>query len=223
MFNLLFFCHFTERRWLLMRNLAIILPSKSKWSIKFQRFNTIDESIEIPKNSWIQKISIKKKNCKTFYETKTASRLKEIVQPPPNPLPPDKILISLWNKNLREIHRNIQTFAFKVLQESSCWVSGNGAGQMFFLTPNRNMFAGKFVNWECSLAVFSRHIIFNFKRVEICKITEVSWAKLYYKMSDLFSLVFIGFDIFWFQLLTCGFKLVTGAFELVTRWFELDL
>ena len=170
-----------------------------------------------------KKFQLKRKIVKHFTRPKQQAALKKLFSLPQTPITPDKILISLWNKNLREIHRNIQTFAFKVLQESTCWVSGNGAGQMFFLTPNRNMFAGKFVNWECSLAVFSRHIIFNFKRVEICKITEVSWAKLYYKMSDLFSLVFIGFDIFWFQLLTCGFKLITGAFELVTRWFELDL
>ena len=68
------------------------------------------------------------KNCETFYETQTTSRLKEIVQPPIN------------------LHTNIQTFVFKVLQESSSSASGNGAVQMFFLAPNRNMFAGKFVS-----------------------------------------------------------------------------
>ena len=35
---------------------------------------------------------------------------------------------------------NIQTFAFQVLEESSSWESRNGAVQMFFLTPTRNMF-----------------------------------------------------------------------------------
>ena len=35
------------------------------------------------------------KNCKTSYETQTASRLKEIIQPPPPPIPPDKILLRL--------------------------------------------------------------------------------------------------------------------------------
>ena len=58
---------------------------------------------------------------------------------------------------------------------------------MLFLTPNRNMLAGKFVNWEGVLAVFWEHVIFNFKRVEIRKISEVFWAKLYFKMSDIFS------------------------------------
>ena len=55
MFNLLFYCHIIERKWLLMRHLSIILPLKSKYFRKFQRFNTIDESIEILRNSWILK------------------------------------------------------------------------------------------------------------------------------------------------------------------------
>ena len=96
-------------------------------------------------------------------------------------------MLRLWSKNfLREIYRNKQTFAFKVLQESSSWGSGNGAVQMFLLTPSRNMFAGKFVNWESFLAVFWEDIIFNFKRHEIRKISVDFWAKLYCKMSDLF-------------------------------------
>ena len=102
-------------------------------------------------------------------------------------------------KFLREIYRNVLPFAFEGLQESSSWMSGNGLVQMFFLTPNRNMFAGKFVDWECFSALFWRHIIFNFKTVEICKMSEVFWAKLYYKMSDLFSLVFIGVQTFCYK------------------------
>ena len=38
MFNLLFYCHVIERKWLFMRNLAIILPSKSKLSKKILTF-----------------------------------------------------------------------------------------------------------------------------------------------------------------------------------------
>ena len=47
----IFILFYTERKWLLMRNLPIILPLKSKLSGKFQRFNTIDESIGMLKNS----------------------------------------------------------------------------------------------------------------------------------------------------------------------------
>ena len=62
----------------------------------------------------------KSKNCKTFYEAQTASRLKEIIPPHTSPTPNNKILLCLWNKNfLKDIYRNIQTFAFKVLQEFS--------------------------------------------------------------------------------------------------------
>ena len=163
------------------------------------------------------------KNCKTFYENQIDSHLKEIIQPSPTPphptpIPPDKILLRLWNKHfLREIYRNIQTFAFEVLQESSSWSSGNRAVQMFFLTPNRNMFAGKFVHWENFLAVFWEHIISISKELRFAKWVRFFWAKLYCKMSNLFSLVFIGFEIFcnkiWnkkslmMSIGTCGLKL----------------
>ena len=59
-----------------MRDLATILPLKSKMSEKFQRFNAIDRSIEMLKNSWIFKISIKIKNCKTLCKAQTATCLK---------------------------------------------------------------------------------------------------------------------------------------------------
>ena len=96
-------------------------------------------------------------------------------------------MLHLWNKIfLREIYRNIQTFAFKVLQESSSWTSGNGAVQMFFLTRNRNMFTGKFVNWESFFAVFWEYFFFSFKRVEIRKMSVVFRARLYCKMSNIF-------------------------------------
>ena len=87
--------------------------------------------------------------------------------------PSDKILLRLWNKHFyREIYRNIQTFAFKVLQECSSWASRKGAVQIFFLTPNRNMSAGKFAKSERLLAVLREDIIFNVKWVEVRKIVE---------------------------------------------------
>ena len=131
-----------ERKWLLMRSLATILPLKSKLSRKFQRFNTLD------------RFSIKMKNCKTLCEVQTASRLKEIFQPPLTHPSPDKILLRLWNKNfITEIYRNIQAFTFKVFQECGSWVSRSDAVQMLFLTLKRNIFAGKFVKSEGVLAV----------------------------------------------------------------------
>ena len=101
--------------------------------------------------------------------------------------PPDKTLLPLWNKNfLKEIYRNIQAFAFKVLQECSSWTSRNGAVQIILLAPNRNMLAETFVKCGRFLAAFRVHIIFSVKWVEVCKMSEIFWEKLYCKMSDLF-------------------------------------
>ena len=85
------------------------------------------------------------------------------------------------------MYRNIQTFAFKLVQECSSWASGNSLVQMFFPTPNRNMFAGKFVKLERLLAVLWEHVTFNVKCVEVHKISEAFWAKLYCKTSDFFT------------------------------------
>ena len=134
-----------------------------------------------------EKFQLKWKIVKHFTRPKQQAALRRLFSLFQPPIPPDKILLRLWSKNfLREIYRNKQTFAFKVLQESSSWGSGNGAVQMFLLTPSRNMFPRKFENWESFLALFWEHIIFNFKRNEIRKMSVDFWAKLYCKMSDLF-------------------------------------
>ena len=81
------------------------------------------------------------KNCKTFYEAQTASHLKEIIQLSPNLPAPDKILLLLWNKNfLTEIYKNIETFAFKMLQECSSWAIRNGAVQFFSDSKQKHVF-----------------------------------------------------------------------------------
>ena len=58
---------------------------------------------------------------------------------------------------------------------------------MFFLTPNKNIFAGKFVKLERLMAVLQEHIIFNIKWVEVRETSEVFWVKLYCKMRDIFA------------------------------------
>ena len=98
------------------------------------------------------------KNCKIFYDAKTGSRLKKIIQPPSNQLPSGKLLLCLWNKNfLNEI--SDWTFAFKVVQECISWMSRNGAVHMFFLKSNRNMFARKFLKSQRFLAILRDYII----------------------------------------------------------------
>ena len=158
---------------------------KSKLYGKFQRFSAIDGTIELLKMVEYPKMPTKIKICKTFYKGQTASHRSEKSFCLSKP---DKFLPRLRNKHfLTEMYRKIQTFAFKVLQEFSSWALRNGAVQMFFLTPNRKMLAGKFVKWERFLAALWEYIIFSVKWVEVVKMSEVFWAKLYWKMSDRFS------------------------------------
>ena len=171
-----------------------------------------------------EKFKLKWKIVKHFTRPKQRAALRKLFSLHQPPIPPDKILLNLWNKNfLREVYRNIQTFAFKVLQESSSWASGNGAVQMFFLTPNRNMFAGKFVNWESFLAMFWEHIIFSFKRVEIRKMNEVFWVKPCCKISDLYRWFLLAFR---FSAANSGIKttlmIITGTSELkLYGWYNI--
>ena len=127
------------------------------------------------------------KIAKNFARPKQQAALRKLILPTPNPPPPENILLRLSNKHfLTEISRNIQTFSFKVLQECSSWASRNGAVQMFSLALNRKIFAEKFVNSERILALSSKNIIFNVKWVEVHKMNEVFWEKLYCKTSDFF-------------------------------------
>ena len=94
-----------------------------------------------------KKFQLKWKIVKHFTRPEQRAALRKLFNFPPLPILPGNILLRLWNKIfLREIYRNILTFAFKMFRESSSWASGNCAMQMFFLTTNRNMFAEKFVN-----------------------------------------------------------------------------
>ena len=134
-----------------------------------------------------QKFQFKLNVVKQFMRSKHWAAFRKLFSLHPSSLPPDKILLHLWNKNfLKEIYRNIHTFAFKVLEECSSWLLRNGPLQIFFLIPNRNMFGGKFVKSERFLIVFREHNIFNIKWLEVHKISEVFWVKPYSKLSDLF-------------------------------------
>ena len=89
-----------------------------------------------------------------------------------------------------KIYRNIKTFAFKELQEWDSWASINGAVQMLFLKPSRNMFAENILQSQkgfwlcCGSILFSMVGEFRFFEQNYCK------------MNDLFSLVFVGFVTF---------------------------
>ena len=152
-----------------MRHLATILSLKSKLSGKFQCFNAIYRCIEMLKNSWI---------FKDFYP--------QFLSPSHQIKPYYVSVTKIFLRRYKEIW-NIQTFAFKVLQEFSSSASTNAAVQISFLTPKRNMFTRKFVKPERFLAVLRDHFIFNVNfNVKVCKMSEVFWAKLYCKMCGLF-------------------------------------
>ena len=87
------------------------------------------------------------------FARETVSRLKELIQAPPHPtlyqirpyyVPGTKTFL----RRCIEIYRRL---------------SRNGAVQIFFLTPGRNIFAGKYVKSEPFLAVLRLHIVFNVK------------------------------------------------------------
>ena len=59
------------------------------------------------------KISIKMKNCKTFYEAQKTSRVNEIIQLPSNPPPSDKILLPLFLRRYTEINGHLLSKCFK--------------------------------------------------------------------------------------------------------------
>ena len=97
-----------------MRNIAAILPLKSKLPGKFERFNAINRCIEMLKIDEFSKISIKIKNCKTFCKAQTANRLKKFIQSPP---PTRTNLITsrkqIFLRRHIEIYRHLLSKCFK--------------------------------------------------------------------------------------------------------------
>ena len=127
------------------------------------------------------KISIKMKNCNTFYEVKKTSHLDEIIQPPPNHLPSERILLCLFVRRYTEINGHLLSKCFKnaVLGVKKWW-----SANVFSDNRQKHVCWKILVNskrfWLCCKA-----ILFSMW-VEIRKLSEVFLAKLYCKMSDLF-------------------------------------
>ena len=153
--NFIVISFYIELKWVLLKNLSTVLPFKSNFSRKFQRFNATDGSIKILTNSYeLPQVSIKMKNLKTFYEAQTAvSYSKERIQPPTTQ--------KLKKNFLTELHRNIKIFAFQTLWYCSSWASGNGAVQIIFQIQTRNIFAENFVNRVRPLVVLTGCIFYN--------------------------------------------------------------
>ena len=133
------------------------------------------------KNSWISKILIKMKR------PKQRATLRKLSSLPPHHIPYQikYYYVSetkIFFRRYLEIYRHLLSKCFKnaVLERQEM------VHAIFFLTPNKNMIALKFVKSEIFLNVLREHIIFNIKWVEVHKISDAVWAKLYCKMCDLF-------------------------------------
>ena len=122
---------------------------------------------------------VKRKHFKIFYEVQRTSHIKQIIQPTTR----QKLSLRLWDKYfLMEIYRNIQTFAFPVLGECNSSASRSSAVQIFF--PETCLQEN--LQSKLTFGRVAGYVFCNFEWVEVRKIGEFSWAKLYDKMSDLF-------------------------------------
>ena len=119
------------------------------------------------------KISIKIRNCKIFYLNRSKQRatLGKSFCVNPNDPPLDKVL-------LREIYRH---FLSNISLSVKKWCSAN-----VFSNIKQKHVCWKNFKSERLLAVLQERVILNAKWIEVRKMSEVFWAKLYCKMSDLF-------------------------------------
>ena len=118
-----------------------------------------------------QNFQLKWKIVKHFLRPKQQAALRKLFSLPSTYSPPDKILLRVWKKIfLIEIYKNIFLFGAR-----------NNICIAPFLTPNRNMFSGKFLKSERVVSVLQENIVLSVKVVEICKMSEVFWAIQYCK------------------------------------------
>ena len=119
---------------------------------------------ELPKDS------LKMKNCKTRYKAQTASRLKEVIEPPPthsHQINPHNVVgIKIFLRRYTEIYRHLLSKCFKNV--------ALGRQEMVqckcFFWHQTETCVGKFEKSEMFLTVLSEHISFN---VFQC---QVSWG-----------------------------------------------
>ena len=108
------------------------------------------------------------KNCKSFCEAQKVSCLKNYSASPQ--LIPQQIKSYYVSGTNIFIRGYIEIYGYLLSKCFKNAVLGHHERvqcKYFFLAPNRNMFAGKFVNSESLLTVFREHIIFNVKWVEV--------------------------------------------------------
>ena len=94
----------------------------------------------------LPKISAKMKNFKTFYKAQTVRSFKEAPTSPPPPSP-----YNFWTKiflrRYTGIYRHLLSKSFENAVPGRLEILQCKFLLQIFLTPTRNMFAGKFVKW----------------------------------------------------------------------------
>ena len=110
--------YFERKIFYIMENLATILLNcleNFSVSMLWMKVSTCWNIVEFPK------ISIKMKNCTTFYQAQRASCLKEIIKPVPHPTPPTPNQIKSYNvsgpktilQRYTKIYRHLLSKCFK--------------------------------------------------------------------------------------------------------------
>ena len=173
---------YIERKWLLMRNLARILSLKPKLSGNFQYFNVIDGSIKMLKKKLnLEELKLKWKIVKDFTRPKKRAASMKLFSLPPTQHPPDKILLRLFLRIYTEIngHWLWKCFRIAVLGVKKRW-----SANVFSDTKQKHVCWEILVNSE-RFWLYCKTILFSMW-VEVRKMSEVFWAKMYCKISDLF-------------------------------------
>ena len=126
------------------------------------------------------------KKCKTFMRFKQRPVLRKLFSLLSIHSPSDKILLYLWNKNvITRIYWNIYGhFLSKYFKNAVIGRPETVPCKCFF--GHQAATSLQFAKSERFLIVLPEHIMFNIKWVEICKMSEVFWAKIYCKTSHHF-------------------------------------
>ena len=110
------------------------------------------------------------KNCKTFCKAQIASRLKEIIQPPPHPTPHQiKPYYVSRTKILLRRYIEIQRHLFSKCFKNAVLGRQEMVQCKYFFWHQTKMLARKFVKSETFLAMLREHIIFSVNWVEFRK------------------------------------------------------
>ena len=133
-----------------------------------------------------QKYQLKRKIVKYFARSKQRAALRKLFSlphPTPHQIKPYYVFgIKIFLRRYIEIYRHLLSIWFK----NAVFGRQEMVLNKYFSDTKQKHVCWKFVKSENFLAALREHIIFNVKWVEVRKMSEIFWAKLYCKMCDLF-------------------------------------